>query len=110
MVFLPFTAIDNHKKSVIVGSAFICNEKVETYEWVFKAFLKAHGKQPLFVMTDQCPAMKQAIPNVFTESKHRLCMWHIMRKMKGKVWVKLFLRINFFCFIQLLCKVSNFNV
>ena len=42
MVFLPFTAIDNHKKFVIVGSALICNEKVEMYEWLFKVFLKAH--------------------------------------------------------------------
>ncbi|XP_024969654.1 protein FAR1-RELATED SEQUENCE 5-like [Cynara cardunculus var. scolymus] len=29
--------------------------------------------------------MKQAIPMVFTEAKHRLCMWHIMKKVPSKV-------------------------
>ncbi|KAJ9553431.1 hypothetical protein OSB04_017476 [Centaurea solstitialis] len=85
MVFLPFTAIDNHKKSVIVGSAFMYNEKVPTYEWVLSTFLKCHGKQPLFVMTDQCSSLKEAIHAIFTQSNHRLCMWHIMKNMRGRV-------------------------
>ncbi|XP_076921888.1 protein FAR1-RELATED SEQUENCE 5-like [Bidens hawaiensis] len=29
--------------------------------------------------------MKQAIESVFTESRHRLCMWHIMKKVADKV-------------------------
>ena len=48
-------------------------------------FMKAHGRQPLFVMTDQCAAMKQAIPVVFPDSKHRLCLWHITNKLDNKV-------------------------
>ena len=47
--------------------------------------MKAHGKQPLFVITEQCAAMKQAIPIVFLVSKHRLCMWHITKKVPKKV-------------------------
>ncbi|XP_024969632.1 protein FAR1-RELATED SEQUENCE 5-like [Cynara cardunculus var. scolymus] len=58
MIFVPFLAVDNHKASVVVGSALI---------------------------SDQCSAMKQAIPMVFTEAKHRLCMWHIMKKVLSKV-------------------------
>ncbi|XP_024962943.1 protein FAR1-RELATED SEQUENCE 5-like [Cynara cardunculus var. scolymus] len=58
MIFVPFLAVDNHKASVVVGSALI---------------------------SDQCSAMKQAIPMVFTEAKHRLCMWHIMKKVPSKV-------------------------
>ncbi|XP_024969602.1 protein FAR1-RELATED SEQUENCE 5-like [Cynara cardunculus var. scolymus] len=33
--------------------------------------------------------MKQAIPMVFTEAKHRLCMWNIMKKVPSKVSVAL---------------------
>ncbi|KAJ9566026.1 hypothetical protein OSB04_001992 [Centaurea solstitialis] len=83
--FIPFIAVDNHKRSVVVGSALISNENGEMYEWVLKAFLNAHEKQPKFIITDQCLGMKHAIPLVFTESKHRLCVWHIMNKMPTKL-------------------------
>ncbi|XP_024964557.1 protein FAR1-RELATED SEQUENCE 5-like, partial [Cynara cardunculus var. scolymus] len=89
MIFVPFLAVDNHKSFVVVGSALISVETIDNFTWVLKAFLKCHAKQPVFVITDQCSAMKQAIPKVFTESKHRLCMWHIMKKVPSKVSVAL---------------------
>ncbi|XP_024966005.1 protein FAR1-RELATED SEQUENCE 5-like [Cynara cardunculus var. scolymus] len=84
MIFVLFVAIDNHKKSVVVRAALIHNESVVDYTWVLKAFVKAHGRQPCFVITDQCALMKQAIPIAFPESRHRLCMWHITKKVKSK--------------------------
>ncbi|XP_024974817.1 protein FAR1-RELATED SEQUENCE 5-like [Cynara cardunculus var. scolymus] len=89
MIFVPFLAVDNHKVSIVVGSALISSETIDNFSWVLKAFLKCHEKQPLFVITDQCSAMKQAIPMVFMEAKHRLCMWHIMKKVPSKVSVAL---------------------
>ncbi|XP_035842212.1 protein FAR1-RELATED SEQUENCE 5-like [Helianthus annuus] len=47
------------------------------------------GRQPKVVVTDQDPAMKQAIEEVFSTSRHRLCMWHIMKKVADKVGHKL---------------------
>lgn len=86
MVFVPFTAINNHKKSITVGAALLSGETLDNFKWLLEAFLKAHcGKQPSLVLTDQCLAMKQAIPLVFTQSRHRLCMWHIMAKVPNKV-------------------------
>ncbi|XP_055959717.1 protein FAR1-RELATED SEQUENCE 5-like [Mercurialis annua] len=35
------------------------------------------GKQPRTILTDQCPAMAKAIEEVFSETHHRLCVWHI---------------------------------
>ncbi|GJX56712.1 FAR1-related sequence 5-like protein [Tanacetum coccineum] len=40
-----------------------------------KSFMTAHEKQPTMIITDQDGAMKLAIKEVLTESKHRLCMW-----------------------------------
>ena len=86
MVFVPFTAIDNHKKSVTVGAALLSKETIESYEWLLKAFLNAHkGKEPKVVLTDQDPAIKQAVKAVLPNSRHRLCMWHIMKKLQAKV-------------------------
>ncbi|XP_024977645.1 protein FAR1-RELATED SEQUENCE 5-like [Cynara cardunculus var. scolymus] len=89
MIFVPFLAVDNYKASVVVGSALISGEMIENFTWVLNVFLKCHEKQPIFVITDQYSAMKQAIPMVFTKAKHRLCMWHIMKKVPSKVSVAL---------------------
>ncbi|KAJ0603628.1 putative FHY3/FAR1 family protein [Helianthus annuus] len=37
------------------------------------------------MLSDQDPSMLQAVPMVFTESRHRLCMWHIMKKLPSKI-------------------------
>ncbi|GJV95863.1 FAR1-related sequence 5-like protein [Tanacetum coccineum] len=49
-----------------------------------KSFMTAHEKQPTMIVTDQDGAMKLAIEEVLTESKHRLFMWHIMQKNSSK--------------------------
>nr|KAJ0212726.1 hypothetical protein LSAT_V11C400221020 [Lactuca sativa] len=57
MVFVPFTAIDHHKKSVTDGAGLLSNESIESYSWLLK-------NQHLF-LTDQDVAIKQAIENCF---------------------------------------------
>ncbi|XP_074300687.1 protein FAR1-RELATED SEQUENCE 5-like [Silene latifolia] len=42
------------------------------------------GKEPHCFFTDQCPAMKIAVPATFTTAAHRYCMWHIMKKLPEK--------------------------
>lgn len=85
MVFVPFTGIDNHKRCVTFGAGLLRNESIESYKWLLESFLKAHGKQPRLVLTDQDPAMRDAISTVLPNSRHRLCMWHIMSKLPAKV-------------------------
>lgn len=84
MIFVHFVVVDNHKKSVVVGASLIACETVPNFTWVLMAFMKAHGRQPKFVITDQCASMKQAIPLAFPDAKHRLCMWHITKKFTDK--------------------------
>jgi hypothetical protein len=88
LVFVPFTVIDHHKSSVTVGAGLLSTEDVGSYKWLLEHFLMAHGnKHPVLVLTDQCPSLKQAVESVFSDSKHRLCMWHIMKKLPKKVCV-----------------------
>nr|KAJ0195695.1 hypothetical protein LSAT_V11C700346480 [Lactuca sativa] len=91
MVFVPFIAIDHHKKSVTAGAGLLIHESIESYSWLLKAFLKTHEKEPTLVLTDQDATIKQAIENVFPNSKHRLCIWHIMKKLKNKMGGKFIL-------------------
>jgi len=86
MIFVHFTGVDHHKKCVTFGAGLLYDEKIESYKWLLNAFLKAHNKQPVLILTDQDASMKQAIPAVFDKSIHRLCMWHIVRKIPIKVY------------------------
>ncbi|XP_074266233.1 protein FAR1-RELATED SEQUENCE 5-like [Silene latifolia] len=42
-------------------------------------------QQPQCIITDQCPGIKKACPNVFKNSVHKYCMWHIIQKVPEKV-------------------------
>lgn len=91
MVFCPFTGIDKYEKCVTFGFALLSKEDIPNFKWAFDEFLKSMGRNPVCIITDQCPAMKQAIPVSFSAkdgncaTKHRLCMWHIMEKISSKV-------------------------
>nr|GEY69280.1 hypothetical protein [Tanacetum cinerariifolium] len=84
MDFVSFTGIDNHLKCVNFGSGMLLKEETEAYTWLLTSFMTAHEKQPTMVVTDQDGAMKRAIEVVLIESKHILCMWHIMQKVPAK--------------------------
>ncbi|XP_056697679.1 protein FAR1-RELATED SEQUENCE 5-like [Spinacia oleracea] len=86
MIFRPFTRVDHHKKCITFVAAFISNEDIVSFEWVFRTFVKAMGgNEPLCLITDEDPAMKVSFPKVFPSTEHRFCMWHIMKKMPEKV-------------------------
>ncbi|XP_022032988.1 protein FAR1-RELATED SEQUENCE 5-like [Helianthus annuus] len=85
MVFVPFAGVDHHFQCVTFGAGLISSESIESYVWLLNAFLKAHGTQPTLVLSDQDPSMLQVVPMVFTESRHRICMWHIMKKLPSKI-------------------------
>ncbi|GJV36657.1 FAR1-related sequence 5-like protein [Tanacetum coccineum] len=95
MVFVPFTAIDNHRRSVTVGSGLLKKETAEAYGWLLRAFKKAFVRPPNIVVTDQDGAMRLAVAAEFPESKHRLCMWHIMQKIPAKIVSRIYDDTNF---------------
>ncbi|WJX95405.1 hypothetical protein P8452_76729 [Trifolium repens] len=78
--FAPFIGFNHHKESVLFGAALLYDETVASFEWLFKTFLKAMcGKKPKTIFTDQDPAMAKAISEVFPETYHRLCLWHLFQ-------------------------------
>jgi len=85
MIFVPFTGIDHHKKCTLFGAGLLHKETIESYTWLLQMFLEVHSVQPTLVLTDQDPALKQAVHAVFDKSIHRLCMFHIMDKLPSKV-------------------------
>ena len=49
-----------------------------SFKWLFETFLSAmSGKQPRTIFTYQSATMANAKEDVFPESNHHLCVWHI---------------------------------
>ncbi|XP_019174289.1 PREDICTED: protein FAR1-RELATED SEQUENCE 5-like [Ipomoea nil] len=75
MICGPFVGMNHHCMNVMFGCGFLKNERIESFVWLFKAFLRSmDGKCPQSIMTDQCAAMAAAISIVFPSSRHRLCI------------------------------------
>ncbi|KAL4313259.1 hypothetical protein GQ457_01G027040 [Hibiscus cannabinus] len=56
------------------------DETAATFFWLFKSFLQSMGNQaPKTIMTDQDHAINKAIEEIFPNSCHRLCLWHISK-------------------------------
>ncbi|CAH9116563.1 unnamed protein product [Cuscuta epithymum] len=86
MPFAPFVGVNHHGKSLLMGCGLVSNEDTQTFVWLFKAWLECmNGIAPMGIITDQDRAMQNAIAIVFPNSKHRWCLWHIMKKVPEKL-------------------------
>ncbi|KAG0534100.1 hypothetical protein BDA96_04G249900 [Sorghum bicolor] len=83
--FAPFVGVTGHGHTCFFGCAFICDETIDTFKWVFESFIEAMGgKHPTTIITDQDAAMKAAIEQTFPNTKHMNCLFHIKTKCYNK--------------------------
>ncbi|KQK15388.2 hypothetical protein BRADI_1g22431v3 [Brachypodium distachyon] len=86
MPCVPFIGVNNHCQSVQFGCGFLRNEDTLSFIWLFNTFLEAmDGIAPANITTDQDFAMRNTILEVFPETRHRNCRWHIMKKAQEKM-------------------------
>ncbi|XP_048567040.1 protein FAR1-RELATED SEQUENCE 9-like [Triticum urartu] len=79
--FAPIVGVNNHLQTVLLGCALVPNEQIETFKWVFQHWMIAmNNEHPLHLMTDQDKAMETTIKDVFPNTVHRCCKWHVQRK------------------------------
>ncbi|XP_077215679.1 protein FAR1-RELATED SEQUENCE 5-like [Tasmannia lanceolata] len=80
MPFAPFTGVNHHRQSTLLGCALLADETEETFIWLFEEWLKCMFDQaPGCIITDMDIAMRNAIRRVFPNTRHRFCKWHIDR-------------------------------
>ncbi|RYR02621.1 hypothetical protein Ahy_B06g081422 [Arachis hypogaea] len=69
--FASFVGVNHHGKSSLLGCALLGNEKIPSYGWS--------------IITNQCRFMFGAIRKALPNTRHRWCIWHIMKKLPQKL-------------------------
>ncbi|XP_021991856.1 protein FAR1-RELATED SEQUENCE 5-like [Helianthus annuus] len=82
---IGFDATYKSNKNVTFGGALLGSETADSYRWLLRCVVNAFGNEPKVVVTGQDAAMRRAIKDVLSRSRHRSCMWHIWEKLKTKV-------------------------
>jgi hypothetical protein len=86
MPFAVFVGVNHHGQSILLGCALLSNELTPTFTWCFNSFIGCmHGKAPSAIITDQCGAITAAVKHVFRTTRHRFCLWHILKKVPEKL-------------------------
>ncbi|XWS57075.1 hypothetical protein CRYUN_Cryun09bG0140300 [Craigia yunnanensis] len=79
--FAPFTGINHHGQMVLFGCALLLDECESSFTWLFRTWLSAmNDRPPVSITTDQDRAIKAAVSQVFPETCHCICKWHILRE------------------------------
>lgn len=84
--FAPFVGVNHHFQFLLLGCALVADETKSTYIWLMRAWMRAMGGHaPSVILTDQDNALKEAIAEVFPDSRHCFCLWHIFSKIPEKL-------------------------
>lgn len=79
--FAPFTGVNHHGQMVLFGCALLLDESESSFTWLFRTWLSAmNDRQPVSITTDQDRAIQAAVAQVFPETRHCICKWHILRE------------------------------
>ncbi|XP_058085034.1 protein FAR1-RELATED SEQUENCE 5-like [Magnolia sinica] len=81
MPFVVFTGVNNHQQCTSFGCALLLDDTESSFVWLFRTWLGAmSGRFPDTIVTDQDPTIGEAIAQVFPNTRHAFCRWHILNK------------------------------
>nr|GMC52828.1 protein FAR-RED IMPAIRED RESPONSE 1 isoform X1 [Ipomoea batatas] len=83
---VTFIGVNHHFQFLLFGCALIADESKSTFVWLMRAWLRAMGGQaPKVILTDEDTALKEAVTEVFPDSRHCFCLWHVLSKIPEKL-------------------------
>ncbi|XP_020585155.1 protein FAR1-RELATED SEQUENCE 5-like [Phalaenopsis equestris] len=82
----PIISVNHNCQNVLFGVGFLSEETTDSFKWLFKTFICIMGdNHPITIYTDQDQAMATAISEILPNTRHRLCQWHIYKKLPTKI-------------------------
>ncbi|KAF5726943.1 protein FAR1-RELATED SEQUENCE 6-like [Tripterygium wilfordii] len=83
---VSFVGVNHHGQSVLLGCGLLADDSVESYVWLFRAWLTCMlGRPPQAIITDQSRTLQTAVADVFPRASHCLCLLRIMQKVPEKL-------------------------
>ena len=77
---VAFVGVNHHGQNILLGCGLLADETLETYIWLFRAWLTClSGRPPQTIITNQGKAMQTAIAEVFPRAHHRLRLANVVR-------------------------------
>ncbi|XP_021759615.1 protein FAR1-RELATED SEQUENCE 6-like [Chenopodium quinoa] len=84
--FVNFVGVNHHGQTILLGCALVSREDCDTFRWIFEEWLRCmNNRAPAAILTDQAAAMRKPLEEVMPSTRHRWCIWHIMRKIPDKL-------------------------
>lgn len=81
--FAPFIGVNHHAQFMLLGCVLIADQSKSSFFWGMQAWLRAMGgRAPKVILTDQDKALKEVVAEVFPNSRHCFCLWHILSKIQ----------------------------
>ncbi|XP_042490703.1 protein FAR1-RELATED SEQUENCE 5-like isoform X1 [Macadamia integrifolia] len=78
--FVPIVGINQHYQTVVLGGVLLFDETEESFAWVLATLVKAMGgQQPTIILTAEESAIGGAVEHMLPGTRHRFCLWNIMR-------------------------------
>ncbi|XP_052183775.1 protein FAR1-RELATED SEQUENCE 6-like [Diospyros lotus] len=76
-----FTGVNHHGQCVLFGCGLLAGETVESFTWLFRAWLTYMlGRPPQAIITGQGESLQAALSDVFPRAYRCICLSHIINK------------------------------
>ena len=89
MILCIITVVDNNYRTRIVACAIIEDKTMDTYKWIFDSILKETDISSRTIFSDSDPSLIRSIKDIYPNTHHLLCIFHIdlnlRKKLKGKL-------------------------
>ncbi|XP_062089897.1 protein FAR1-RELATED SEQUENCE 6-like [Humulus lupulus] len=83
---VSFIGVNHHGQSVLLGCGLLAGETIESYTWLFRAWLTCmSGRPPQVIISDQNDTLQTAVADVFPRATQCLCLSRIMQKVPEKL-------------------------
>ncbi|XP_043815116.1 protein FAR1-RELATED SEQUENCE 2 isoform X7 [Manihot esculenta] len=80
--YAPIIGVNHHFQYMLLGCALIGEQTTSTFIWLMQTWRKAVGGQaPKVIITEQDKCLNEAVSDVFPDTRHCFCLWHILSKM-----------------------------
>lgn len=76
--------MDNHGKAILYGCVLLQDEGSHSFTWALQTFVRfIRGRHPQTIVTDMELALRDAIARELPNTKHVVCIWHILSKLSS---------------------------